>query len=124
MMAEQSHTFADRLRAMLTESGLSQYALAKRSGLSKQSLSALLLGGRDPSWDTVQRLAIALGVDCRAFANPNLTIPNEETAPGPGRPRKELAEPPTETPKRGRGRPRKAEGEAAQKGKGKRGGGT
>src|SRR4051812_20225715 len=54
-------SFADRLRALREGQGLSQYALAKRSGISKQALSNLELSNREPTWVTVQRLALALG---------------------------------------------------------------
>ena len=63
-MAEE--TFADRLRALRGARGLSQYELAKRSGLSKQTLSRLEMD-TVPSWPTVQALARALGVSVAAF---------------------------------------------------------
>jgi transcriptional regulator with XRE-family HTH domain len=84
--------FAGRLKDLREGAGLSQYALAKRSGLSKQALSNLELGAREPTWETVQRLALALGVDCRAFVDPGLTLPPERPATGRGRPPKHKAE--------------------------------
>lgn len=109
-MAE-SMAFADRLRELLERRGLTQYALAKRTGISKQVLSYLAAGLRDPSWSTVQRLAAGLGVDCRELADPELAVlPVElaETASRPrGRPRKESATPeptPTAPPARRTGR--------------------
>jgi transcriptional regulator with XRE-family HTH domain len=102
-MPDLPSSFAQRLRTLREAAGLSQYALAKQAGLSKQALSVLELGNREPYWDTVQKLALALGVDCRAFVDPGVAIPTaEEAAPGkPGRPRKE---PPPEPkkPKRGK----------------------
>jgi transcriptional regulator with XRE-family HTH domain len=92
-MADRPSTFADRLRRLREAAGLSQYALAKLSGLSKQSLSRLELGMREPAWDTVQRLALALGVDYAAFADPNLTLPEPKPSRGPGRPSKVEAPP-------------------------------
>jgi transcriptional regulator with XRE-family HTH domain len=59
-------SFADRLRALREARGFSQYELAKRSGLSKQTLSRLEMD-TVPSWPTVQALARALGVSCEAF---------------------------------------------------------
>jgi transcriptional regulator with XRE-family HTH domain len=67
--------FAHCLRSLRQKAGISQYQLAKQSGVSKQMLSRLELGTRQPSWETVQRLANALGVDCRSFVDPDLTMP-------------------------------------------------
>jgi transcriptional regulator with XRE-family HTH domain len=83
-----STSFADRLREVREAAGLSQYALAKLSGLSKQAVSHLELGVREPTWQTVQLLAGALGVDCRAFVDPSLQPPASEPAPPRGRPKK------------------------------------
>jgi transcriptional regulator with XRE-family HTH domain len=98
-------TFAERLQSLREAKGLSQYALAKRSGLSKQALSRLELGDREPSWGTVQVLAAALGVSCEAFATP-VQLPTYEPR-GPGRPPK--PETRLASPKKPRGRPRKVE---------------
>jgi transcriptional regulator with XRE-family HTH domain len=99
--------FADRLQELRDAAGLSQYALAKRSGITKQAVSRLEKGERDPNWETVQRLALALGVDCRAFTDPDLQLP-EQAPPGkPGRPRKQppVEEPTTKKPRaRGKGK--------------------
>ena len=91
-MAEQSNTFANRLRERREAAGLSQYALAKQSGLSKQALSQLEKGIREPTWQTVQLLAVALGVDCSAFVDPSLQPPDVEPAKPRGRPRKDAAD--------------------------------
>src|SRR5689334_636444 len=53
-------SFAKRLATLREEAGLSQYELARRSGMSKQALSNLELGNREPTWLTVRRLARAL----------------------------------------------------------------
>jgi transcriptional regulator with XRE-family HTH domain len=82
-MSTRPGHFAERLRTLREGKGLSQYALAKLTGLSKQAMSRLEQGDREPSWGTVQLLALALGVDCRAFADPGVTLP----ASGPLRPR-------------------------------------
>src|SRR4051812_18722665 len=92
-MDDVSTTFAMLLRALREQAGLSQYALAKKSGLTKQAISRLEAGTRDPAWETVQRLAHALGVDCTAFANVQLEMPPEEPTKPRGRPKK-VAEPP------------------------------
>lgn len=115
--------FAVRLKALLDEKGMSQYALAKLAGLSKQAVSNLILGNREPSWETVQRLAAALEVDCSAFADPSIETASPDTLQGRGRPRKtvegaddsqgvETAQPAPAEPAP-RGRPRKATAEDA-----------
>src|SRR5262245_58949192 len=99
--------FAVRLNELLAEKGLTQYALAKRSGVSKQTLSRLAAGSPGPTWDTVQRLALALGVDCKAFHDPAIVLPESEPVGKRVRPRKKEAGGPPKTP---RGRPRKVPG--------------
>jgi transcriptional regulator with XRE-family HTH domain len=81
-------TFADRLRALRQQAALSQYALAKRSGLSKQALSQLERGESSPTWETVQLLAAVLGVTCQEFVDQNLKPPAEVPSRPLGRPRK------------------------------------
>jgi transcriptional regulator with XRE-family HTH domain len=90
----KSVPFADLLRNAREKAGITQYALAKKTGLSAQAIAVLERGGRDPSWTTIQKLALALGVDCRAFTDPGMALP-EPAAPKPrGRPRKTALEPP------------------------------
>jgi transcriptional regulator with XRE-family HTH domain len=103
-------SFADRLKEVRERKGLSQYALARITGLSKQGLSNLELGAREPSWDTVQRLALALGVSCTEFVDPGIVLPVDEGPGQPGRPRKTPdADAPAEGPVSTRpGKPRKA----------------
>lgn len=66
-MATKPIPFARRLKTIRQAAGLSQYALAKRSQVSKQALSALEKGLYQPSWDTVCALADALEVDVNTF---------------------------------------------------------
>ena len=80
--------FADLLRAERERQGLSLYALARKAGLSRQALSLLESGQREPAWNTVQVLAMALGVDCRTFADASITLPDATPAAPRGRPRK------------------------------------
>jgi transcriptional regulator with XRE-family HTH domain len=87
-MADKSNSFAARLQALREAAGLSQYALAKKSGLTKQAMSRLELGENEPTWQTVQLLAAALEVDCSAFVDPDLRLPEESPARPRGRPRK------------------------------------
>jgi transcriptional regulator with XRE-family HTH domain len=80
--------FAARLTAMRERAGMSQYRLAKLTGLSKQTVSRLELGQSDPSWSTTQLIALALGLDTSAFVDPALTLAEEKPAAPRGRPRK------------------------------------
>jgi len=65
-MLQQADTFARRLHQLRTAAGLSQYALAKKSGVSKQYLSELERGLKEPSLAVATLLAHALDrrLDC------------------------------------------------------------
>ena len=91
MAENRSNTFAAKLAEQREAAGLSQYALARKSGLTKQAVSRLELGTRSPSWETVQLLARALGVSCEEFTDPGLALPEPPPARPPGRPRKAAA---------------------------------
>jgi transcriptional regulator with XRE-family HTH domain len=60
-------TFGERLKELREIAGLSQYALAKKSKLSKQAISLLEKGESEPSWITVRKLARALEVSVSDF---------------------------------------------------------
>ena len=64
-MSEQ--TFASRLKQLREEAGLTQPELAERAGMNQFGIAKLEQGVRKPTWETVQALARALGVDCTAF---------------------------------------------------------
>jgi XRE family transcriptional regulator, regulator of sulfur utilization len=74
-MAARSTHFAGVLRRLREGAGLTLSALARKSGVTKQALSKLERGVNGPTWDTVQRLALALDVDCLAFADQAVTVP-------------------------------------------------
>jgi transcriptional regulator with XRE-family HTH domain len=86
--------FADRLSTQREKAELSKYALAERSGVSAQALSLLELGQREPSWKTVQLLALALGCPVTAFLDPDLALPPAKPKRPAGRPRATPAVPP------------------------------
>jgi len=112
--------FGDRLKELIERRGLSQYAVAKLSGVSKQGLSKLVMGEREPTWETVQRLALALGVDCREFTDPGLAIPEDVEQLPRGRPRKaDEAAPAAPAVKGGKGKGKPAKDAGKTKGKGK-----
>ena len=82
--------FADRLRELRAESGLSRKELAERAGLrSEAGIRDIEQGVNKPSWEMVVALCKALGVGCDAFLQP----PSPDLPPSaPGRPRKASAD--------------------------------
>ena len=87
-MPEKAETFGAKLLRIRTEREMTRYALAKKCGLSQAGLSKLESGERQPAWDTVQKIALALGVGCSEFVDPSLALPEEQEAKPRGRPRK------------------------------------
>jgi transcriptional regulator with XRE-family HTH domain len=88
--------FGKVLKGIMKEKGLTKYAVAKRSGLTRQGVGELVRGVSEPSWLTVRRLARALGVGVEAFdvGEPAGLPSAEEAAPakrGPKGPRKRKA---------------------------------
>jgi transcriptional regulator with XRE-family HTH domain len=63
-----SFTFAEKLRALRDQAGLSEVKLAEKSGLSFSAVHQYGLGRRMPSFAAVARIADALGVSCEVFA--------------------------------------------------------
>lgn len=59
---------AARLCERREKTGISKYRLAILSGITKQTLTRLELGQGNPSWETVVKLARALGVGVEVFA--------------------------------------------------------
>jgi transcriptional regulator with XRE-family HTH domain len=55
--------FGDRVRGQRQHLGLSQEGLAHRSGIARAYVGSLEAGERNPSLDTIARLAKALEVD-------------------------------------------------------------
>lgn len=78
--------FTLRLRKLLADKGITKYALAKLAGLSKQGVANLIVGDREPSWETVQKIARALGVSCEEFTDPSIEAAPEESLRPRGRP--------------------------------------
>jgi transcriptional regulator with XRE-family HTH domain len=72
-MDEKPHDdngFAERLRSLRTDAGLTLAALADRAGMHLHGVIKLERGERTPSWASVLALADALDVDITAFAPP------------------------------------------------------
>ena len=59
--------FTLRLKALRDKAGLTQAQLAQKAGLSPQAIAALEQGTRGPTWETVRRLAMALGIGEQEF---------------------------------------------------------
>jgi transcriptional regulator with XRE-family HTH domain len=93
-----NRSFAGRLRELRESAGLTQVELAAKAGMHRFGVAKLEQGVREPSWATVQALAEALGVDCRAFVGP--ADGGEHQARQRGRPRKAEAAPQAPAPKR------------------------
>lgn len=55
------------LQAVLSSKGISQYRLAKETGMTQASVNALANAKRLPRWDNVLAIAKYLGVDLNAF---------------------------------------------------------
>jgi transcriptional regulator with XRE-family HTH domain len=55
--------FGDRVRERRHQLGLSQEGLAHRAGIARAYIGSLESGERNPSLDTVARLASALDID-------------------------------------------------------------
>jgi transcriptional regulator with XRE-family HTH domain len=71
--------FKDRLRELREGAGLTQEELARKAIISLPTLRGLERGQHRPSWQSVVKLARALGVSTDAFAD------CDELKEGPGR---------------------------------------
>ena len=54
--------FSDQIRRAIRTSGLTQYAIAKKSGLSRGGISRFMSGDRDMNLRTLDKLAPVLNV--------------------------------------------------------------
>ena len=66
-VAVMEETFAEKLKRLREEAGLSQAALAEKTGMNLSTIAKIEQGLREPGWATVQKLARALGVSCEVF---------------------------------------------------------
>lgn len=57
----------DKLRAMMDAQGISEYGLAKRSGVPQSTINSLFRNHYSPTIPTLEALAHALGVSIRDF---------------------------------------------------------
>jgi transcriptional regulator with XRE-family HTH domain len=66
-MPEKKGFFAERLKALRDEAGLSQPQLADRSGVGVSTIRQFEYGRREPTYGTLVKLAGGLGVSLAAF---------------------------------------------------------
>lgn len=64
---EQDMDVLARIRDLCRERGLSNYELARRSGLPYSTLNTLLLKGNQPSLPTLRKLCAGLGISVQQF---------------------------------------------------------
>jgi HTH-type transcriptional repressor of puuD len=62
-----------RLKSLRKDRNLSQYRLAKKSGVSQSFLSTLESGQKTPTIDTLEKLCNALGISLSEFFNTHCT---------------------------------------------------
>lgn len=77
-------TFAERLKNLRMNAGMTQEALSASSGVPVTTLRGYEQGKRIPGLGPVVRMAESLGTDCRAFADcEDLGGVEEQIAPKP-----------------------------------------
>lgn len=70
--------FAQNLKALRLERGLTQAALARRAGLASTAISMYELGQRQPDLDRLERLAQALNAPASALLASAPAVPAED----------------------------------------------
>jgi transcriptional regulator with XRE-family HTH domain len=81
-------TFAERLRQLREQGGMTQEQLADRSEINLWTIRGYEQGRREPNWKGAIALAAALGVAVEAFADCVESTPTNRPASALGRPRK------------------------------------
>ena len=97
--------FADRLRELRSQAGLTQQQLADKTDMTRDGIAQLERGRCTPSWDSVLAICSALGVSCEAFRQAPADAPKK----GPGRPPKQPPAKEPAPPPAKKGRRKKAE---------------
>lgn len=69
-MPTEKGFFATRLKELRTQAGLSQNGLADKSGVPVGTIRYFEYGLREPTFDTLTKLAAGLGVSLSAFDQP------------------------------------------------------
>jgi transcriptional regulator with XRE-family HTH domain len=84
MLVAEGRGFAARLKTLREASGLSPYQLGKKAKLSGQAIALLEDGRRQPTWDTVLKIARALNVSVAEFdTGEQFDAHDEPTPPEP-----------------------------------------
>ena len=81
-------TFAERLKQLREQAGLTQESLARKSNLSLGAVRNYEQGIREPYWQIVFQLAEALGVSCEVFRDA-VAPPTEQPSKAAGSPASE-----------------------------------
>ncbi len=89
-MADRS-TFAERMKNLREAAGLTQAALAERSGIGVSTLRQFEYGRREPTYGTLVKLAAGLGVSLSAF-DASATLAAKSKAKPAAKPRRKKAE--------------------------------
>jgi|SRR5438046_10538986 len=65
---------AEILLQARTRAGLSQRALARRAGTAQSVIARIEQGRTSPTWETLQRLLAALGLEVNAQLEPRVVV--------------------------------------------------
>ncbi len=75
---------AEILLQARTRAGLSQRALARRAGTAQSVIARIEQGRTSPTWETLQRLLAALGLEVNAQLEPRVVVGSHMLAEVPG----------------------------------------
>jgi transcriptional regulator with XRE-family HTH domain len=84
-MAAEKRFFAERLRELRHERGLSQPDLSERSGVAVSTIRQFEYGRREPTYGTLVKLAAGLGVSLAAFDQAEPAAPKPTRKPKGGK---------------------------------------
>ncbi len=89
-----ARTFREALAEQLEKAGITAYRLSQLVGVGRAAVSKLLDDKVKtvPSWETVVKIALALGVDVGVFVTPDIQLPLTGEPGKPGRPKAEEPE--------------------------------
>jgi len=77
-------TAATLLHEARTRAGLSQRALARRAGTAQSVIARIERGLTSPTWETLERLLAAAGVELRPQLEPPVVVGSHMLAEVPG----------------------------------------